>query len=479
MPASKLKLFRRHEASCTQAYAKDDRVYQWMLEKQKGKKTTADCSCTIYTEGTLYRADGSKNYLRPKSTDQRTWSEAEAVKANWLKWGGTVPPVEVASTTAPEEPGTLVTIQAATKAFLVVKENQRKAGKLSVNRYKNFVRDMEVRLVPFATITNRLQYIQEMDNETIWAELIKSWQNLTEPEKQLGPGTISLATSNLRGFLKFCVRKKWLSDNYASKDYDIVAYSVIKPKEPFSNLELSYIYQAAKEVRRGIGKNYHTGQQRAVELLISIQVLRYTGLRISDVVPMRTYQLQPFQSGNYTHALLCNPQKTKGSRQNNFVHIPIPSGNPNHPNLTAALLELAKNPKQGSYFFRNGEGTEETQIGAWRRRIMTAFERAEELMEADGLPKKNGTHFGVNLQVAEHPTPHKFRHTFAATLLQGGASIRLVAQYLGDTEQTVRKHYAKFCVAEQKQAAIQLGNAMDEFDAQTAETQRARLQVVK
>jgi site-specific recombinase XerD len=59
-----------------------------------------------------------------------------------------------------------------------------------------------------------------------------------------------------------------------------------------------------------------------------------------------------------------------------------------------------------------------------------------------------------------HPHPHRFRHTFSASLLQAGVSLRTVASYLGDTEEVVRKHYAKFCIVEQVEAAKSLGNAM-------------------
>src|ERR1039458_7017686 len=80
MTLASLKLCRRHEKTCTEGYEKDFRVYAWMLEKQKGKKATVDCSCTIYAEGTLVRGV-TKTYIRPKSTDKRTWTDAETVKA--------------------------------------------------------------------------------------------------------------------------------------------------------------------------------------------------------------------------------------------------------------------------------------------------------------------------------------------------------------------------------------------------------------
>ena len=163
--------------------------------------------------------------------------------------------------------------------------------------------------------------------------------------------------------------------------------------------------------------------------------------------------------------------KTKDRRPVNFVHIPIQADNlPGHPNLVKALQELPV--KQERYFFWGGEGKLQTNISSWRSRVNDIFKLAEDLMKKDGLRMKNGTHF------AERPHPHKFRHTFAATLLQVGVPLRIVAQYLGDTEQTVRKHDAKFCEAEQMEAAAVLAQGMRKMvERQTAKNQ-SRLKVI-
>jgi integrase len=42
------------------------------------------------------------------------------------------------------------------------------------------------------------------------------------------------------------------------------------------------------------------------------------------------------------------------------------------------------------------------------------------------------------------PTPHIFRHTFVRLLLQRGVSTRDVADLIGDTEEMVLKHYARW-----------------------------------
>src|ERR1017187_3611828 len=91
MSSATLKLFRRHDSRCTgffnpktrqqQPYGKEDRIYEADTEKRKGKPAAVDCSCTIYAEGTLYRSDGSKNYLTPRATERRGWKAERDVAA--------------------------------------------------------------------------------------------------------------------------------------------------------------------------------------------------------------------------------------------------------------------------------------------------------------------------------------------------------------------------------------------------------------
>lgn len=170
-------------------------------------------------------------------------------------------------------------------------------------------------------------------------------------------------------------------------------------------------------------------------------------------------QLVPFEHGGFTHAIWCHPSKTRG-KEANFVSIPIPGRNQKqqgHPNLVEALQALPL--KHGKYFFLGGgplptRGTEEwdkrirKSTTNWRERINRLFKIAARLMHEKEIA------FSV------HPHPHRFRHTFCARLLQAGVSLRTVASYIGDTEEVVRKHCAKFCVAEQVEAAKALGTAM-------------------
>jgi integrase len=474
MRPANLKLFRRHESYCSEEYPKDFRIYEEDTIKRKRRNAVVDCSCTIYAEGTLFN-NGVKMYLRPKSTGTRTWEEARNVRKNWIEWGDTQPPAEHVN---PADE--LVTVPQAAARFLTTKKNQPGVGD---ERLADVKRLVELRLVPFAE-SKRITFIQEMDNANVWADFRNSWKNLNPlhnrkpkpgeavPDTALAKNTASKHVGTLREFMRFCVSREWLSDNWASAEHGMKASKVIEPKEPFSDQELEYIYKATELKTDGHGfKVKRTGQQNSREILVFIWTLRYTGLRISNVVRLERRQLVPFNAYGYTHALGCHPMKTKEQREVNFVHIPIQSHNlPGHPNLVKALQDLPE--KQGGHFFWSGKGKLRTNISSWRSRVNDIFTLAEDLMEKDGVPMKNGTHF------AERPHPHKFRHTFAATLLQVGVPLRIVAQYLGDTEQTVRRHYAKFCKAEQMEAAAVLAKGMKQMAQRQTEEKRRRLQVV-
>jgi len=50
----------------------------------------------------------------------------------------------------------------------------------------------------------------------------------------------------------------------------------------------------------------------------------------------------------------------------------------------------------------------------------------------------------------EKPGPHRFRHTFARILLERGVTVADMAELIGDTEEVVRKYYAKWIPGRQK-----------------------------
>jgi integrase len=87
---------------------------------------------------------------------------------------------------------------------------------------------------------------------------------------------------------------------------------------------------------------------------------------------------------------------------------------------------LARERKYGSRIFICGKSRRlDTITEGWRRKINRAFDLAG--------PFECGI-----------PTPHIFRHTFVRLLLQRGVSPRDVADLIGDTEEVVLKHYARW-----------------------------------
>jgi integrase len=62
----------------------------------------------------------------------------------------------------------------------------------------------------------------------------------------------------------------------------------------------------------------------------------------------------------------------------------------------------------------------------------------------------------------ERPTPHRFRHTFVRILLEKGVPVADVAELIGDTEEVVRRHYAKWVPERQARLTKILQEAFDD-----------------
>jgi integrase len=280
-----------------------------------------------------------------------------------------------------------------------------------------------------------------MDSAQSWSDFRNSWVNLNPLHNRkpvngvlptdvlVGPATAKRLLGQLREFHRFCIGRRWLSDEWAAwapgKRY-LKVITRVEPKEPFSDGDVTAIFKAVKWVT----DRNKSGQQNAKELLVFCYVLRYSGLRISDAVKLEQSSLVPRPGDPENYALHVFMKKTK-----KWVYIPIPSGDiPGEPDVAAALRSLPL--KHAKYFFFGGTGTPKTNETSWSNRLTRLF----------GIVQKRG------LKLSVHATPHRFRHTFAARLLQSGMTTRDVAEYLGDTEEVVRTHYAKYTTSEQEMA---------------------------
>lgn len=201
----------------------------------------------------------------------------------------------------------------------------------------------------------------------------------------------------LKAFFAFCLEREWAARNPAR------GLVVDIPEEandvtPYNEDEIVKILRACNEIGRG---SYERLRARAMVL-----VMRFAGLRLSDVVTLSRDHIQG------RHLV----KKTVKNRK--VVNIKLPE-------TVLQALDMVPHPKGAAkdckLFFASGNASVRSLVkGAWRT-LSRVFERA-----------------GV-----ERAHPHKFRHTLASELLGKGESIEIVSHILGDTPATIRRHYAK------------------------------------
>jgi integrase/recombinase XerC len=222
--------------------------------------------------------------------------------------------------------------------------------------------------------------------------------------RKLAPTTLNKDLSILRQFFGFCFDRRWIDENPGKK---IKLARNIKPTEkvPYTQAEVAKMLAACDIIGNS---SYERLRSRAAILL-----LRYTGLRISDVA---TLERKRVQNGK----ILLYTQKTGGT-----VFLPIPD------ELQRALDALPC-PRGAEilplHFFWNGTSGTHALISGMARTLTTVFKRA-------GV---HGAH------------AHRFRHTLATEILARGGTAQDAADILGISIAIVLKHYAKWSLGRQE-----------------------------
>ena len=207
----------------------------------------------------------------------------------------------------------------------------------------------------------------------------------------------------LRNFFGFCVSRKWISSNPAKevKPPKVKA----KPKEPYTQEEVVRILSACDQLGRG---SYERSRARAMVLL-----LRYTGLRISDVATLARDRVR--NSRIYLHTV----------KNGKPIFLPIPP-------VLRDVLDALPQPKgtkgRSKHLFWSGNGTTRAFIRGVTRTLARVFE----------LSGVEGAH------------AHRFRHTLATALLEKGWMTEDVSDVLGSTPEIIRKHYAQWTAQRQE-----------------------------
>ena len=206
----------------------------------------------------------------------------------------------------------------------------------------------------------------------------------------------------LRGFLRFCEESEWIQRNPAR---------AIKPPKvtqqptlPFEDAEVERALTAADQLA--------TWGTFGPKLRAMILLLRNSGLRIQDAACLERSRLKGDKLFLYT-------QKTGTP-----VNCPLP------PDVVKALEGLQN--ERPEYFFWDGKSERETTVKSWNRVFQKAFATSD--------PPIIGGH------------AHRFRDTFAISLLLKGVELSHVSILLGHSSVRVtERHYSPWVRARQEQ----------------------------
>jgi integrase len=379
-----LSLYRRHRQECEAEHPEESRSGEFEERSKKWKR----CGCRIYAAGIL----GGK--FRRRYTGKSTWEEAKGVVAVWEaagSWDG-LSKIEEPAAPAPEPESGRIAIADAIAAFLVIRAGA-KIAPATLRKYRTFTKQLR-------TYADNKGYVMLDQFTSGDIDVFYSGWNLGARSKGKALGT-------LRNFFKFCMNREWLAKNPVTSDLKPpLGANRVANKVPFTDSELQRIIDACDRLGAVEWNNGRkTGVWTGEDVKDFIWLLTYTGLRISDVGLFRIDRLH----GN---EVFLRAKKNGGD-----VFTWIPDW------LAQRLTQRAK--RHGPRPFVTGESDRlETVTDLWRRRINKVFELAGRFEDT--------------------PTPHRFRHTFARILLQRGVPVADVADLLGDDEDTVREHYARW-----------------------------------
>jgi site-specific recombinase XerD len=190
----------------------------------------------------------------------------------------------------------------------------------------------------------------------------------------------------LRAFFRFCHQAGWIPTNPALAVKPPKVHG--RPTLPFSGEEMKRILAACDRYR---------GNKARVKAFVL--VMRYSGLRIGDTVALRRDRLKDSKLLLYT------------AKTGTPVYIPLP----------ATVVDALNAIDTGhAWYFWTGKGKPVTAVAHWQRALQSVFK----------LSGVDGAH------------SHRFRDTFAVSLLEKGVSIETLAMLLGHSDIRVTlRHY--------------------------------------
>lgn len=218
-----------------------------------------------------------------------------------------------------------------------------------------------------------------------------------------GPNYAAKNVERLRAFLRFCRQADWIKTN--------PALALDAPDEkpaptlPFSAQEMEKILAACESYR---------GDKNRIRAFIL--VMRYSGLRIGDAIALRRDRVQDGK-------LLLYTQKTGTP-----VYVPLPK------TVTESLDSFES---KGEHYFWSGKNRR-SAVANWSRYLASVFSTAD----------------------VSNAHSHRFRDTFAVSLLEKGVSLENLSVLLGHSSiRITEQHYRPWVKTLQAQLEQEVSRA--------------------
>jgi integrase/recombinase XerD len=363
-----LGIFRRHQKRC--AHRHEGRKYR-------------RCQCPVWVDGHL---NGVEIH---QSLHTRDWQKAQGIVREWEATGERK--IEANKSEA-------ITIEQAWLRFTADLE-ARKLHESTIRKYRLLSRQMK----EFAFGAG-LRLLRELDLDSV-GRFRCQWHD----------GALSAAKKleRLRAFFRFAQRRRWIGENPAS---ELKSPRIpIRATLPFTHDEMTRTLSA---VDTYVKKASPSGRENGMRLRALVLLLRYTGMRISDVINLTADRIVGNRLFLYT-------QKT-GEPVNTIL-----------PDFVLSALEDTPR-KSEKFFFWSGIGKLESTVRSWQTRLRKLFEFAN----------------------VEKGHAHRFRDTFAVDLLLAGIPMERVSVLLGHHSLRVtEKHYAPWVRSRQLQLESDLATA--------------------
>ena len=398
-----LKMFRRHLTGCPKFPGE---TFQPISKKDQKADT---CLCPIWCRGYLANetetVNGKVKAKRVRASVGVTdWASAHAEVAK-LYERGSLPSVAVAE--AAKQDVSAVTVVDAVRRYLDSRKGEAMGGAsldpIVKDTHDHYASLLEQRLIPYCE-KNDMRVIKAFENADECRKFTESWRQLRRNVGAvLEMTTRTTELARFRTFMKFCLENKWVAENGAKK---------VKIKKTDSAEETERYGLELSEYRQMLNApgSSHLTLPENRETLVATELMRWCGLRISDVHKFNDSEIVPDESGTGFNASFIM-QKTRKR-----CVVPMPDHVVTKLRALPGRIEGSK-----KYFFT-------CEYSALRERVDTLALRAQ--AETKFL----------------HPfSPHCLRHTFAIQHLNQGTDIALVSKWLGHKNVAITiAHYSNW-----------------------------------